>query len=80
MFVQIEYCVPCGHLERALDVQKQLLEHFGRRLEGVQLKTGKDGVFRVTLGEDQLYEKSEEFDFGKLAKDIEESGRLIDPA
>lgn len=36
--VEIHYRVPCGHLPRALGIQKSLLERFGLKIDGV--KTG----------------------------------------
>lgn len=48
MHVTIEYCVPCGHLERAIQVQRELLVRHGRGLEGVTLQTGEGGVFKVS--------------------------------
>lgn len=49
MTVTIEYCVPCGHLDRAIRLQRELLETYGRRLESVTLQTGEGGVFRVSV-------------------------------
>lgn len=69
--IVIQYCVPCGHLPRALDIQKGLLEHFGRKIEGVKLKTGGDGIFTIHLAGEKLYEKSEEFDLGALIQKVE---------
>lgn len=47
--VEIEYCVPCGFLERAEDVQHALLTSFGERLDRVALVTGDHGVFEVRV-------------------------------
>ena len=58
--VEIEYCVPCGHLDRAIDTQRALLETFGRRLDGVRLKTGENGVFKVRVDGELVYDKAEE--------------------
>lgn len=69
--VEIQYCVPCGHLPRALDVQKSLLEHFGRRIEGVKLKTGGDGIFTIKVGGELVYDKAQEFDLQQLIAQIE---------
>lgn len=69
--VEIQYCVPCGHLPRALDIQKSLLEHFGRRIEGVKLKTGGDGIFTIKVAGEQVYDKSQEFDLQQLIEKIE---------
>ncbi len=65
MEVEIEYCVPCGHLGRAIDLQRALLEEFGRRLEAVRLKTGEGGVFKVRVD-------------GELVLDAQQQG--FDPA
>ena len=58
--VEIEYCVPCGFLDRASDLQYLLLRTFGQRLDGVALRTDEDGVFRVRVGEELVYDKFED--------------------
>lgn len=60
--VQIEYCVPCGFLPRAQDVQRALLENFGQELDRVALVTGDNGVFRVEIGDETVFDKAEEGD------------------
>lgn len=69
--VQIEYCVPCGHLPRAMDVQKSILERFGQRVEGVKLKTGEGGVFVVSVGDEVVYAKPAEFQLDAVLSEIE---------
>lgn len=69
--VQIEYCVPCGHLARAMDLQKDILEKFGQRVEGVKLKTGGGGVFVISVGDDVIYRKPEEFQLEAVLSEIE---------
>ena len=69
--VQIEYCVPCGHLPRAMDVQKSILERFGQRVEGVKLKTGAGGVFVVSVGDEVVYSKPAEFKLDAVLYEIE---------
>lgn len=69
--VQIQYCVPCGHLPRAQDIQKTILERFGERIDGVKLKTGNSGVFKIWAGQELIYEKPQEFDLDKVVEDIE---------
>jgi selenoprotein W-related protein len=56
--VEIEYCVPCGHLERAIDTQRTLLTEFGRSLDGVRLKTGHRGVFKVRIEGEQIFDRA----------------------
>jgi selenoprotein W-related protein len=53
MQVTIEYCVPCGHLDRAIDIQRRLLTRYGRDLDAVTLQTGEGGVFKISI-DDQL--------------------------
>jgi selenoprotein W-related protein len=61
--VEIEYCVPCGHLPRAQDLQQALLEAYGQQLETVSLRTGDSGVFKVRVDDDLIFDKAEdEFD------------------
>ncbi|MFB6304151.1 MAG: SelT/SelW/SelH family protein [Haloferacaceae archaeon] len=57
--VEIEYCVPCGLLEHAVDVQRRLLETHGRELDGVRLIPGHGGVFRVRADGDLVWDKDE---------------------
>jgi selenoprotein W-related protein len=57
--VTIEYCVPCGHLERAIDTQELLLETFGQQLDGVRLQTGDGGVFEVRVDGERVWDKSD---------------------
>ncbi|MDG5776313.1 Rdx family protein [Haloarculaceae archaeon H-GB2-1] len=55
--VEIEYCVPCGFLETAMQTQRHLLEEFGRDLTGVELQPGHGGVFEVRVGEETIWDK-----------------------
>ena len=58
--VDIEYCVPCGHLDRAVRTQRELLETFGQRLDGVRLTTGDGGVFQVRVDGELVWDKAED--------------------
>lgn len=69
--VEIEYCVPCGHLNRAIDTQRVILEHFGRRVDEVRLKTGHGGVFTIRVNGERIYDKTEGFDIDSIIADIE---------
>lgn len=57
--VEIEYCVPCGLLDNAQAVQKDLLEEFGQDLDGVKLVTGDGGVFKVRVEGDLVFDGQE---------------------
>ncbi len=69
--VEIQYCVPCGHLPRALDIQKSILERFGQKLDGVKLKTGDSGVFKINVEGDEIYSKPADFDLDAILSTIE---------
>lgn len=49
MDIEIEYCVPCGHLDRAIRTQKDLLDTYGNLLDTVALRTGSGGVFKIRI-------------------------------
>jgi selenoprotein W-related protein len=71
--VEIEYCVPCGFRERAIDVQRAVLNGVESDLDRVVLRMGDHGVFRVTLDGDPIYEKSEdEYDVDGIVREIRE--------
>ena len=69
--VEIEYCVPCGHLDRAIDTQRAILQQFGRRVEGVRLKTGHGGVFTIRVDGEQIYDRTRGYDLAGILEDIE---------
>lgn len=57
--VNIEYCVPCGLLDPAVETQEALLEEFGRDLDGVRLQPGHGGVFKVHADGDLVWDKDD---------------------
>lgn len=69
--VEIEYCVPCGMLPRAQDLQAALLEEFGEGLDGVALKTGDSGVFEVRVDGELIFDKdADEYDVDAIVEDV----------
>lgn len=69
--VEIEYCVPCGFLERAEDIQHALLTSFGDELDRVALVTGDHGVLEVRVDEQVIFEKSEdEYDVDGIVREV----------
>lgn len=68
--VEIEYCVPCGFLERAEAVQHALLSTFGEEIDELTLVTGDHGIFEVRVDSDVIFEKSEdEYDVDGIVRD-----------
>jgi len=71
--IEIEYCVPCGFLERAEDLQHALLTTFGEQLDAVTLKTGDSGVFRVTVDGERIFEKgADSYDVDDIVRGVRE--------
>ena len=69
--VTIEYCVPCGFLNRAQDIQGQLLQQFGQELDSVALVTGDHGVLRVDIDGETVYDKEEdEYDLDEITRRV----------
>lgn len=60
--VEIEYCHPCGHLEKAIDTQRVILTEFGRRLRAVTLVTGEKGVFKIRVNGEEIFDKKQGYD------------------
>lgn len=55
--VEIEYGVPCGLLDSAIETERALLSELGQELDGVRLKTGHGGVFRVAVDGELVFDK-----------------------
>ncbi len=71
--VEIEYCVPCGFLPRAEDVQHDLLETFGQELDSVALVTGDHGVFRVSVDDEVVFDKAnDEYEVEAITRAVRE--------
>jgi selenoprotein W-related protein len=72
--VKIEYCVPCGFRNRALDVQEAILSGLENKLDSVSLVMGDHGVFRVHVDGDVVYDKAEdEFDVDEIVREVRAS-------
>ncbi|MFC7076389.1 Rdx family protein [Haloarcula halophila] len=61
--VAIEYCVPCGFRDRALAVQKAILNGLEGEIDELRLVMGDHGVFRVSVDGDPVYDKDEDGDY-----------------
>ncbi|WP_049987028.1 SelT/SelW/SelH family protein [Halobellus rufus] len=72
--IEIEYCVPCGFLERAEDIQHALLEQFGDRLDRVALVTGDHGVLTVAVDGDVVWDKAEDdYDVDEITRRVRDA-------
>ncbi len=71
--IDIEYCVPCGHLPRASDLAEHLLRIFGGDLDRVSLVTGDHGIFVVSVDDEVVFDKSEEaYDVDAITRGVRE--------
>jgi selenoprotein W-related protein len=69
--VEIEYCVPCGFRNRALDVQEALLNGLEQELDSVSLVMGDHGVFKVHADGQLVYDKADdEFDVDGIVREV----------
>ena len=69
--VEIEYCVPCGFRNRALDVQKAILSGLENKLDTISLVMGDHGVFRVQVDSDIIYDKAEDdLDIDEIVREV----------
>jgi selenoprotein W-related protein len=71
--VEIEYCVPCGYLERAENIQHALLTSLRGRLDEVALVTGDHGVLQVRVDGDVVFDKDQqEYDVDAVVRRVRE--------
>jgi len=69
--VEIEYCVPCGFLNRATDVAEALLSTFGEDVDRVSLVTGDQGVFEVRVDDAVVFDKeTDEYDIDEITRRV----------
>jgi len=69
--VEIEYCVPCGFLDRAIDLQRALLTSLGERIDRVALVAGDGGVFVVRVDGERVFDVHESaFDVDAVVRQV----------
>ncbi|WP_026343713.1 SelT/SelW/SelH family protein [Nocardia sp. BMG111209] len=65
--VAIEYCTQCRWLLRAGWMAQELLNTFGTDLTEVALVPGSGGVFRITVDDEQIWERKSDGGFPDIA-------------
>ncbi|SFR43384.1 selenoprotein W-related protein [Halogeometricum rufum] len=69
--VEIEYCVPCGFLDRAESIQHAVLQQFGERVDRVSLVTGDHGVLTVAVDGELVWDKEEDdYDVDEITRRV----------
>ncbi len=72
--IEIEYCVPCGFRDRALDVERAILTALEGQLDGLRLTMGDHGVFVVRVDGEPVFDKSEDdFDVDAIVRDVRDA-------
>ncbi len=56
--VKIVYCRPCGYLDRALNLTRDILSYFEDTK--VELEQGKNGIFDVYIDGNKIFSRYEE--------------------
>ncbi len=80
MNVRIVYCVPCGHLPRALELAEGLLSKYGQQLNknfSVTLDTSDGGRFEVHIDGELVFSRFEEKRFPSLDEIVAEIERRL---
>lgn len=72
--VAIEYCVPCGFRERALNVQEAILNGVEDEIDELSLVMGDHGVFQVRVDEETVFDKADdEFDVDAIVRSVRDA-------
>lgn len=58
--VEIEYCVPCGHRENALETADAVLAAHADAVDAVNLVPGGGGIFEVRVDGETILDTDEE--------------------
>ncbi|WP_363465660.1 Rdx family protein [Halogeometricum borinquense] len=69
--IEIEYCVPCGFLDRAETIQHAVLQQFGERVDRVSLVTGDHGVLTIAVDDEIVWDKADdEYDVDEITRRV----------
>ncbi|WP_123538732.1 SelT/SelW/SelH family protein [Halosimplex salinum] len=69
--VTLEYCVPCGFRERALDTQEAILTSLEAEIDSFELSMGDNGVFRIEVDGEVVFDKeADDFDVDGIVRDV----------
>jgi selenoprotein W-related protein len=69
--VEIEFCLPCGYLNRAESIQHVLLQTLGETIDEVTLVPGDDGVFTVTVDNTRVFDiANDDYDVDQIVRTV----------
>ena len=72
--VKIVYCRPCGYLDRALDLARDILSYFENT--SVELEQGKNGIFDVYINDNLVFSRYKEKRFPLNEEILKEIGKV----
>jgi selT/selW/selH-like putative selenoprotein len=73
IIVKIVYCRPCGYLDRALELARDLLQYFENIK--VEIEQGKNGIFDVYLNNELIFSRYKEKRFPENMEILKEVGK-----
>ncbi|AEE92928.1 conserved hypothetical protein [Acidianus hospitalis W1] len=73
--VKIVYCRPCGYLDMALELARDLLQYFENIK--VEIEQGKNGIFDVYLNDELIFSRYKEKRFPENMEILKEVGKRI---
>lgn len=69
--IEVEYCVPCGFLDRAMDVSEALLSALGDDVDRLSLVTGDHGVFQVRVDDETVFDTADQdYDVDEIVRAV----------
>lgn len=75
VIVKIVYCRPCGYLDRALELARDLLQYFENIK--VEIEQGKNGIFDVYMNDELIFSRYKEKRFPENMEILKEAGKRI---
>ncbi|BFH73685.1 Rdx family protein [Sulfurisphaera javensis] len=73
--VKIVYCRPCGYLDRALNLAKDILTYFDN--VEVTLEQGKNGIFDIYLDGNLIFSRYEQKRFPEHEEILKEISKKV---
>jgi selenoprotein W-related protein len=69
--VEIEFCLPCGYLNRAEDVQHVVMQSLGETIDAITLVPGDNGVFTVTVDDETIFDiTDDDYDVDQIVRNV----------
>lgn len=73
MELTIDYCDDCGHLDRAVEIAREVMEEHSEILAAVELVPSENRVLRVSIESEVVFDLDEDkFSIGDIKQKISE--------